>query len=128
MHQRKLILACLLFAAAWSTAAAQRPAASANVIFFEGARLITDDGSAPIESSAFIVENNKFTRVDRQGEFTPSSNAMRIDLTSKTVIPALVDAHSHIRYMKNLSSRPQNYTRENILDHMYRFAYFGIAT
>jgi imidazolonepropionase-like amidohydrolase len=29
--------------------------------------------------------------------------------------------------MKNLTSGPQNYTRENILDHMYRFAYFGIA-
>ena len=53
--------------------------------------------------------------------------AARVDLTGKTVIPALVDAHSHIGYMKDLSSGPQNYTRENILDHMYRFAYFGVA-
>ena len=29
--------------------------------------------------------------------------------------------------MKNLTSGPQNYTRENILDHMHRFAYFGVA-
>jgi imidazolonepropionase-like amidohydrolase len=29
--------------------------------------------------------------------------------------------------MKNLTSGPENYTRENILDHMYRFAYFGVA-
>jgi len=43
------------------------------------------------------------------------------------VIPALIDAHSHIGYMKDLTSGPQNYTRENILDHMYRFAYFGVA-
>ena len=43
------------------------------------------------------------------------------------MIPALVDAHSHIGYMKNLTSGPQNYTRENILDHMYRFAYYGVA-
>ena len=43
------------------------------------------------------------------------------------MIPALVDAHSHIGYMKNLTSGPQNYTRENILDHMHRFAYFGVA-
>ena len=55
------------------------------------------------------------------------AGAARVDLTGKTVIPALVDAHSHIGYMKNLTSGPQNYTRENILDHMYRFAYFGVA-
>jgi imidazolonepropionase-like amidohydrolase len=29
--------------------------------------------------------------------------------------------------MKNLTSGPQNYTRENILDHLNRFAYFGVA-
>ena len=127
MHHRRLVVACLLFAAAYSAAAAQRPAAPASITFFEGARLIAGDGSAPIEASAFIVENNKFTRVGRRGEVTPPSGASRVDLTGKTVIPALVDAHSHIGYMKNLTSGPQNYTRENILDHMYRFAYFGVA-
>src|SRR5262245_27638364 len=127
MHRGRLILACLLFAAAYLTAAVQRPAASAGVTLFEGARLIVGDGTAPIEGSAFIVENNKFTRVGRRGEVIPPSGAARIDLTGKTVIPALVDAHSHIGYMKNLTSGPPNYTRENILDHMYRFAYFGVA-
>ncbi len=29
--------------------------------------------------------------------------------------------------MRNLTSGPQNYTRENILDHMQKFAYFGVA-
>jgi imidazolonepropionase-like amidohydrolase len=94
---------------------------------FEGARLIVGDGNAPIESSAFIVENEKFTRVGRKGEVAAPPGAARVDLTGKTVIPALVDAHSHIGYMKNLTSGPQNYTRENILDHMHRFAYFGVA-
>ena len=55
------------------------------------------------------------------------AGAARVDLTGKTVIPALIDAHSHIGYMKDLTSGPQNYTRENILDHMHRFAYFGVA-
>jgi len=39
----------------------------------------------------------------------------------------LIDAHSHIGYMRDLTSGPQNYTRENILDHMHKFAYFGVA-
>jgi imidazolonepropionase-like amidohydrolase len=97
------------------------------VTLFEGARLVTGDGSAAIEDAAFLVENDRFTRVGRKGSVQAPAGAARVDLTGKTVIPALVDAHSHIGYMKNLTSGPQNYTRENILDHMYRFAYFGVA-
>jgi imidazolonepropionase-like amidohydrolase len=94
---------------------------------FEGARLITGDGTAPIENSAFVVENGRITRVGANGLVQAPTGALRVDLTGKTVIPALIDAHSHIGYMKDLTSGPQNYTRENILDHMYRFAYFGVA-
>ena len=105
------------------TAAAQTP----RPVLYEGARLITGDGGAAIERSAFLVENGRFTRVGRQGELQAPAGAARVDLTGKTVIPALIDAHSHIGYMKDLTSGPQNYTRENILDHMHRFAYFGVA-
>ena len=121
MHMSRLLVA-LLFAASVPVAAqAPRP------VLYEGARLITGDGSAGIERSAFLVENGRFTRVGRQGDLQAPAGAARVDLTGKTVIPALIDAHSHIGYMKDLTSGPQNYTRENILDHMHRFAYFGVA-
>jgi imidazolonepropionase-like amidohydrolase len=122
------MLACVVAVAAWSSLpAAQAPAPRGAVTLFEGARLVTGDGSAAIEDAAFLVENNRFTRVGRKGSVPAPAGAARVDLTGKTVIPALIDAHSHIGYMKNLTSGPQNYTRENILDHMYRFAYFGVA-
>ena len=94
---------------------------------FEGARLITGQGTAAIENSAFLVEGGRIARVGTKGSVQAPPGALRIDLTGKTVIPALIDAHSHIGYMKDLTSGPQNYTRENILDHMHRFAYFGVA-
>ena len=105
----------------------QQPPAPGPVTLFEGARLIAGDGNPPIENSAFLVQNNRFVRVGRKGDVPAPAGAARVDLTGKTVIPALVDAHSHIGYMKDLTSGPQNYTRENILDHMSRFAYFGVA-
>jgi imidazolonepropionase-like amidohydrolase len=80
-----------------------------------------------MENSAFLVENNRFTRVGRKGEIQAPAGGVRVDLTGKTVIPALIDGHSHIGYMRNMTSGAQNYTRENILDHMRRFAYFGVA-
>jgi len=129
MHRSALlvVICFLLTTAQPKHTIAQGPVTNANVIVFEGARLIVGDGSAPIENSAFVVENNRFTRVGRKGALQIPVGAARVDLTGKTVIPALIDAHSHIGYMKNLTSGPQNYTRENILDHLYRFAYFGVA-
>ena len=118
-----LFTACLFLAALASSDAKSQTA----VTVYEGARLITGDGGAPIENSAFVVDNNRFAAVGRRGEVAVPRGATRVDLSGKTVIPGLIDAHSHIGYMKNLTSGPQNYTRENILDHMYRFAYFGVA-
>ena len=101
--------------------------ADAAVTLYEGARLIAGDGGVPIEDSAFLVENARFTRVGRRGAVQPPPGAGRVDLTGKTVIPGLVDAHSHIGYMKDLTSGAMNYTRDNILDHLRRFAYFGVV-
>ena len=113
---------------AWLThLGAQGRGSAPLVTLYENARLIVGDGSAPIENAAFLVENARFTRVGRRGEVQAPPGAGRVDLSGKTVIPALVDGHSHIGYMKNLTSGAVNYTRENILDHMHRFAYFGVA-
>lgn len=101
------------------------PSPSASVVY-EGARLITGAGTAPLEDSAFVVDGDRFVRVGRRGEIDAAGGS-RVDLRGKTVIPALVDAHSHIGYVKGLTSGPANYTRENILDHMHRFAYHGVA-
>lgn len=126
MRNLTIFVACLFMFGCLGQAGAQQPAGAGSTLY-EGARLITGDGSAPIERAAFLVENARFTRVGRRGEVQAPSGAARVDLTGKTVIPALVDGHSHIGYMKNLTSGAMNYTRENILDHMHRFAYFGVA-
>jgi imidazolonepropionase-like amidohydrolase len=96
---------------------------------FEGARLITGDGSAPIEDSAFLVENSTITRVGKKGEIQRPGGAERVDLTGKTVMPALVDAHSHLGYtdVKHNTTAAANFTRENLVDHLRRYAYYGIA-
>ena len=98
-----------------------------TVTVFHGARLIPGDGSPPIEDAAFVVKGDRVDRISRSGELEAPAHAVQVDLSGTTVMPALIDAHSHIGYMKDLTSGPQNYTREHILDHMYRFAYHGVA-
>ena len=122
-----MVLGCLFAACGSPPDSPISDTLAGAMTLFEGARLIAGDGSAPIEVSAFVVENDTFTRVGTRGEVSVPEGTPRVDLTGKTVIPALIDAHSHIGYMKDLTSGPQNYTREHILDHLYRFAYHGVA-
>ncbi len=99
--------------------------ASAQTLF-EGARLITGDGGV-IESSAFIVTGNQVSQVGRKGEVRLPSGGTRVDLTGKTVMPALIDAHVHMGYRKGLDFSQNNYTRENLSDILDRFGYYGVA-
>ena len=138
MKTLRFISSCLLvFVAACSSptpaaqqqpAAEQRPAAT-NSTLFEGARLITGDGGAPIEDSAFLIEADRITAVGKKGQIQLPQGATRVDLTGKTVMPALVDAHSHLGYtdVKHNTTAATNFTRDNLVDHLKRYAYYGIA-
>jgi imidazolonepropionase-like amidohydrolase len=120
-------LAAAALVAAFSTESSQ--AQAPRVTVFEGARLITGDGSAPIENSAFVVENDRFTRVGQRGQVQVPAGATRVDLTGKTVMPAKVDTHGHIGFQHDWDGTmaKEYFTRENLIDHLQRLAYFGIS-
>jgi imidazolonepropionase-like amidohydrolase len=117
-----LVTASLALLAAPPAPRAQAPA----VTIFEGARLITGDGGV-IENSAFIVANGRFVGVGRRGELLPPPGAARVDLSGKTIMPALVDDHVHMGYRAGTSFSADNYTRDNLVDILDRFAFYGVA-
>jgi imidazolonepropionase-like amidohydrolase len=83
----------ILFIAACNPPPAnQPPAATASATLFEGARLITGDEAPPIEDSAFVVREGKFTFVGRRGEVHVAEGTARVDLTGKTVMPGIIEA------------------------------------
>ena len=55
--------------------------------------------------------------------------AARVDLAGKTVIPALIDAHQHLGLtnVRDGSHSKDNYTRANLIEHLERSAYHGVA-
>jgi len=120
---RLAFVAALLLAVGASPVRGQTPA----VTIFEGARLITGDGGAPIDNAAVVVTGDRITAVGRRGEVVVPPGAARVDITGKTVMPALVDDHVHMGYRRGTSFTPDNYTRENLLDMLDRYAYYGVA-
>jgi imidazolonepropionase-like amidohydrolase len=102
-------------------------AASDAATLFEGARVIVDARKAPIENAAFVVDNGRIARIGAKGTIQAPAGSTRVDLTGKTVIPALIDTHIHIGYQKGLSYSASNYDRHNLTDQLQRYAYAGVS-
>src|SRR5579862_29968 len=111
------------------SACTQPQTTAPTATLFEGARLITGDGSAPIENSAFLIEKNSISRVGKKGEVDLPAGGLRVDLSGKTVMPALIDDHTHLGWaiIKTGQIGKDTYTKENLIDHLQRYAYYGIA-
>ncbi len=119
------LTAVVLASYVFSTLQAQAP----TVTVYEGARLIVGDGKAPIENSAFVVQNGQFTAVGKKGALKVPASATHVDLTGKTVMPAMVDLHGHLGYQNVPAGTmsKETFTRENLIDHLERLAYNGIG-
>ncbi len=122
------VVICAYLLLAGGCGAAQEPQPR-DATWFEGATLIDGNGGAPVERSAFLVEDGMVTWVGAQGEREAPEGAARVDLTGKTVIPALIDAHQHIGLtnVKGGTHSKDNYTRANLIEHLERSAYHGVA-
>src|SRR5262249_22658029 len=92
-------------------AAAVAQPATAQTVLFEGARLITGDGSAAVENTAILTERGVITRIARNGEITAPAGATRIDLTGKTVMPAIIATHVHPGFQRGLTYVAENFKR-----------------
>src|SRR5579871_988390 len=101
--------------------------AAPPTILFQGARLIVDARRPPIENAAFLIENGHVAKIGKKGTVQAPAAAMRVDLTGKTVMPALIDSHVHLGYQKDLSYAAENFTRGNLVDQLDRYSYSGIA-
>ena len=115
--------------AVYSSTVESQTRSGTGTVLFEGARLITGEDGPPIETSAFIVQNSRFTRVGKKGEISLPPGALRVDLTGKTVVPGIVDAHGHLGFLDMVTGTMSkvNFTRENYVDHLQRYAYHGVA-
>lgn len=94
---------------------------------FTGARLIVGDGRV-IESGSFVVRGDRITAVGLADELTAEPDTAVIDLAGHTVMPALVNTHAHLGWEKYTSWGSEHFTRENLIDHLYRHAYYGVGT
>ena len=106
-------------------AAAPQVPGRPSPLLLSNVRLIVGDGRTPLEHSNLLVENGRISEVGPS--VTPPPGVVRLDLTGKTVMPAMINVHVHIGYEGYTSWGAQNYTPQNVLDHLQREAFYGTA-
>jgi imidazolonepropionase-like amidohydrolase len=73
------------------------------------------------------VENGIITKIGNKGTVNVPRDASRTDVSGKTIMPTLVDAHGHPGFQHGLTYTADNFTRETIIEDLNRALYFGVA-
>ena len=73
------------------------------------------------------MQKGRVTAVGERGSVSAPSTAVRVDLTGKTVMPAIANAHVHLGFQRGAVFAAESYTRENIVDQLNRYAFAGVA-
>ncbi len=88
----------------------------AQVTAFEGARIITGDGSAPIENGTIVVNGARIVSVGPAASANVPAGARHVSLSGKTVMPDIIDTHTHL-----------SASREDVIKDLRRRAYWGVS-
>ncbi|MEH6535468.1 MAG: amidohydrolase family protein [Psychroserpens sp.] len=65
-------------------------------IALKGARIITMVGDEVIENGTIVINNNKIEAIGNASDVSIPSDAKVYDVSGKTIMPGMVDAHAHI--------------------------------
>jgi len=106
------------------TGAVKAPAGGTKV--FHGMNLIDGTGAAPRRDAVMLVADGRVAALGALGALDVPSDAQPIDLTGKTVMPALIDAHSHLGVIAGNTISTDHYTPERVNGQLRTFAAYGV--
>ena len=93
---------------------------------FTGARLIIGTGDTVIENGTLLVRDG---RIEAAGDAVDvPADTRQVDVSGKTIIPGLVNAHGHVNDVRGLESDPSFYTEEHVEDQLGLYARYGVTT
>ena len=116
MPAAALVAIGLSFLAGCSAPEPEQVLNATDVTAFEGARVLVGDGSV-IENATLIVDDDRLVAVGPGDEVDVPAGAGRVDLAGRTVMPAIIDTHVHLR----------SDTREELIEDLQRKAYYGVG-
>ena len=89
---------------------------ASDAVVVNGARVIVGDGTV-IESGTIVIEDDRLVAVGDGETIEIPAGATQVDLSGRTVMPAIVDTHVHL----------STATRDELVEDLQRKAYYGVA-
>ena len=121
-----LVLALCLILGACATPEPESVEPTLGLIAFTGARLILGDSNTVIENGTLIVRDG---RIEASGDsVTVPVDAQLVDVSGKTIIPGLINAHGHVNNVRGLEADPAFYTEAHIENQLALYARYGVTT
>ena len=93
---------------------------------FTGATIIDGTGAAPIQNGVLLVADGRIAAMGTKNEVTLPDNITVNDLSGKTIIPGLINAHGHVGDVKGIEGG--HYSKQNVIDNLSLFARYGVTT
>lgn len=94
-------------------------------IVFDDARFIIGDGSV-LENASILIQGGQIAALGPSDEIV-ADNVTRISMSGKTIMPAMIDAHAHLGFQDRIGWGAENYTLENLIENLERYAWYGFG-
>ncbi|MDB5031286.1 amidohydrolase family protein [Mucilaginibacter sp.] len=120
-HYKKSSLLLLAFI----MGSAFKPAEKTDAILFTHVTFIDGNGGKPLYNADVLVKGNKIAAI---GKNLKANNARIIDLTGKTIIPALISDHVHVGLIRGPDNKTNPYTRDRIVSELKKYESYGVGT
>ncbi len=95
---------------------------------FVGAQIIDGTGDAPIEDGVLVVRDGRIEAVGARDAVDVPSDAEQTDVTGRTIMPGLINAHGHVNDVRGLEADPSFYTEEHVESQLGLYARYGVTT
>ena len=111
----------VLSAYSFQPSLAQSPASA--TIALTGARVIDGTGRPPRDQATILIVNGRIESVGAGADVKIPSGATRVNLTGKTVMPGMINAHGH-----SANGDKKLPVRDQVVQQMRLYAQYGVTT
>jgi imidazolonepropionase-like amidohydrolase len=98
-------------------------APASDTVALTGARLIDGTGRAPLEAATIVVADGRIQAAGPADAVAVPEGASRIDLSGKTVMPGIINAHAHLN-----NGDPSLAPLDQVRSQLRLYARYGVTT
>jgi len=119
-----IVLAWLGFTYQYSSLEIVEEAQGSAAIALIGARVIDGTDAAPIDDAILLIEDGRIAGIGPAGSVNIPDGATRIDMSGKTIMPGLINAHGHV----TVDDNTQLPIRAHMDQRLAIYADYGVTT